>query len=629
MMRVVYNLMGQSAGGAFEVHAKQVFIGRDPQANDLVLAAPAVPKQAAVLSSVGEAWELGALGEGEVLVDGRLIPAGERVRLLVGQEIRIFPYVLRLESRIVDDGGERLTRDALDRDASALILEVHRRMLGQSGVDESASLRRDDDEAIAQMERNIEEHADLLGLFEPPSRSVLSHLAAENLRSELAASVAEEAGAAEPLFATGNWARLQTQVPDLEGQINALVKQFIVRLALGSIEDVTAKVEHIEARFADLWDLIAKDVPLELLRYLASRHLKKQLKDLMLGFGPLEDLLRMPNVSEIMVVDADRIYIEKRGTLEKSGRRFVSNAVTQNIISRIVDRVGGEINRSSPLADARLMDGSRVNAIIPPLAVSGPCLTIRRFPRQRLTIDDLTKTRGSLTVTAARFLRAAVVFGCNILVSGGTGSGKTTLLNCLSNFIPDKERIVTVEDTAELQLQKEHVVRLEARTKNAQGAGAINIERLVKNSLRMRPDRIVVGECRGEEALDMLQAMNTGHDGSMTTIHANTPSDVILRLEVLVRMGASNLPVDSIRRQIASAIDLVVQLTRFPDGSRKVTHITEFVDYDEREGRIRTKDLFLLEGGGETAELAPTGILPTFMGDLIKQGLIDLDAFYL
>jgi pilus assembly protein CpaF len=270
--------------------------------------------------------------------------------------------------------------------------------------------------------------------------------------------------------------------------------------------------------------------------------------------------------------------------------------------------------------------------VIPPLAVSGPCLTIRKFPARKLLIDDLV-AKGSLTQTVAEFLRASVLTRRNILISGGTGSGKTTLLNCLSDFIPDKERIVTIEDTAELQLKKEHVVRLETKEANVEGAGAYTIRDLVKNALRMRPDRIVVGECRGPEALDMLQAMNTGHDGSLSTIHANNSRDVVLRLQVLVQMAA-DLPVASINRQIASAVDLVVQLTRLRGGRRVVSQVTELAGIDEQTGEVRMKDLFLLEGaesaseGGPAPVLAPTGCIPGFMGELIESGAIRLDAFY-
>jgi Flp pilus assembly CpaF family ATPase len=327
-----------------------------------------------------------------------------------------------------------------------------------------------------------------------------------------------------------------------------------------------------------------------------------------------------------MVVSRNQIYIEKRGVIEKTGRRFVSDEVTVSIIDRIVSRVGRRIDKSEPLVDARLTDGSRVNAVIPPIAINGPCITIRKFPDKRLKAADLIRY-GSLTSAADRFLEAAVIMGANILVSGGTGTGKTTFLNYLSDYIPEKDRIVTIEDTAELQLAKEHVVRMETKSANVEGRGEYDIRMLVKNALRMRPDRIVVGECRGPEALDMLQAMNTGHDGSMTTIHANTSEDVILRLEVLVQQAA-DLPIQSIHRQIASAINVVVQLARLDNGRRCVTQITEFVDYDEKAQQIITKDIFAHGEGGHKARLVPTGCLPTFMPKLMANNLLDLELFY-
>jgi Flp pilus assembly CpaF family ATPase len=327
-----------------------------------------------------------------------------------------------------------------------------------------------------------------------------------------------------------------------------------------------------------------------------------------------------------MVVDKDRIFIERRGVIENSGRCFVSDQVTESIIQRMVNNAGGHIDRSKPLADARLRDGSRINAVIAPLAVSGPCLTIRKFGSERPGVRKLIED-GALTEEAAAFLRAAVAAKRNIIVSGGTGAGKTTLLNILSGFIPDRERIVTVEDTAELVLVNEHVVRLEAKAENIEGRGAVTIRDLVKNALRMRPDRIVVGECRSGEALDMLQAMNTGHGGSMTTVHANTAAGLIARLEVLVQMAsASDLPVASIHRQFASAIDVIVQINREPDGGRRIAEITECGAVDEATGRVRLRQLFVRDDHGRP--LRPTGRLPRSLGDLIATGRIDLEAFF-
>ncbi|MFZ5829357.1 MAG: CpaF family protein, partial [Planctomycetota bacterium] len=308
---------------------------------------------------------------------------------------------------------------------------------------------------------------------------------------------------------------------------------------------------------------------------------------------------------------------------EKSGRRFISDKVTEAIIERIVAQVGRRIDKSQPLVDARLPDGSRVNAIIPPLAVRGPTLTVRKFPAQRLTMEDLIEL-GSITRAAATFLRACVINRGNILVSGGTGTGKTTMLNVLSSFIPHKERIVTIEDTTELRLHQDHVVTLETKPANIEGAGEYTIRDLVKNSLRMRPDRVIVGECRGPEALDMIQAMNTGHDGSMTTVHANSAREVIERLEVLILMAA-DLPVSSIHRQIASALNLVVHITRMPGGARVITQISEVVRYDPEEKTIVMHDIFNYRDG---VSLRPTGYLPSFIDKLAEKQLLDLEFLY-
>ncbi|MCU1440623.1 MAG: pilus assembly protein CpaF [Rhodoglobus sp.] len=293
-----------------------------------------------------------------------------------------------------------------------------------------------------------------------------------------------------------------------------------------------------------------------------------------LGFGPLELLLDDPSVTEIMVNGPDQVYVERDGHLTLSGSRFTSEAQLRRVIERIVSKVGRRIDESSPLVDARLPDGSRVNAIIPPLAVNGSSLTIRKFSREPLTVSDLMSF-GTLTQDMAAMLEACVLARLNIIVSGGTGTGKTTLLNVLSGFIPEEERIVTIEDAVELQLQQVHVVRLESRPSNIEGKGEITIRDLVRNSLRMRPDRIIIGECRGGETLDMLQAMNTGHEGSISTVHANAPRDAIARMETLVLMAGMDLPLRAVREQIASAIDVIVQISRLRDGTRRITHITE------------------------------------------------------
>jgi pilus assembly protein CpaF len=304
--------------------------------------------------------------------------------------------------------------------------------------------------------------------------------------------------------------------------------------------------------------------------------LRSEIVDEALGFGPIEDLLRDQEVSEIMVNGCEHVYVERGGKLEKTAKRFSNDAQLRLVIERMIAPIGRRIDESSPLVDARLADGSRVNAVIEPLAIDGPSLTIRRFGSRRLSIADLVRF-GAVSENVVEFLRAIVEARLNIVISGGTGSGKTTFLNILSGYIPYGDRIVTIEDAAELKLDQEHVVRLEARPANLQGKGEISIRDLMKNALRMRPDRIIVGECRGGEALDMLQAMNTGHDGSLTTLHANNARDALARIETMVMMAGFELPIKAIREQVSSAIDIIVQISRMRDGSRKVTGISEVV----------------------------------------------------
>ncbi len=355
------------------------------------------------------------------------------------------------------------------------------------------------------------------------------------------------------------------------------------------------------------------------------QRLIEEVRDDVLGYGPLQRLLDDQTVTEIMVNGPDMIYVEQNGRLQRASARFTSEEHLRRVIERIVSRVGRRIDESSPMVDARLADGSRVNAVIPPLAFNGSSLTIRKFAKDPFKVDDLVRF-GTLTPEMAELLHACVEARLNIIVSGGTGTGKTTLLNVLSSFIPHGERIVTIEDAVELQLQQDHVVRLESRPPNIEGKGEISIRDLVRNSLRMRPDRIVVGEVRGGESLDMLQAMNTGHDGSLATVHANSPRDAVARLETLVLMAGMDLPLRAIREQISSAVDLLVQLTRLRDGTRRVTAVTEV---HGMEGQTVTlQDVFVFDyaagvdaGGRFLGRPVSTGIRPRFTDRFAELGI--------
>lgn len=376
---------------------------------------------------------------------------------------------------------------------------------------------------------------------------------------------------------------------------------------------------------------IVNDLDEDIPQALDRQVLKTNVLNESVGLGPLEEFLEDETVTEIMVNNHREIFIEKQGKLERSTVSFSSDSSVSAVIDRIISPLGRRIDESSPIVDARLKDGSRVNAIIPPLALKGPSITIRKFPKHRLEFNDLIGAN-ALSSKMVEFLNVCVQTRKNIIVSGGTGSGKTTMLNVLSSFIPSNERIVTIEDAAELKLIQPNLVSLESRPPNLDGRGAVPIRDLVKNSLRMRPDRIVVGECRGGEALDMLQAMNTGHNGSLTTIHANNPRDVLSRLEVLVLMAGMELPIVAIREQVASAVDLIIQQTRFPCGARKITRISEVVGMES--GTVQLQDIFkfqqrsLDENGRVVGHFEATGAIPTFYEELRYLGYeVDLGNF--
>ncbi len=394
-----------------------------------------------------------------------------------------------------------------------------------------------------------------------------------------------------------------------------------IQASLGNQNELKRSPETeklLQERFARVYQQAGVSLPGEQVKQLFT-----MVCDELMGFGPIQQLLNDDAISEVMVNGPNRVYVESKGKLKLTAIRFANDEHVLKIVDRIIRPLGRRVDRKWPMVDARLPDGSRVNAIIPPCAIDGCTITIRKFSKNKLKIDDLVRF-GSMSPEMAEFLRACVVSRLNIVVAGGTGSGKTTLLNVLSNFIPEDERIVTIEDSAELQLGQDHVVRLEAKPAEVDGSGRVQIRDLVINSLRMRPERVVIGECRGGETLDMLQAMNTGHDGSLTTLHANTPRDALARMETMSMMAGMDLPLKVIREQIASAIDIIVQQSRLDDGQRKVTYITEVQGMEGET--VVLQDIFKLEILGKTpegkiqCEMKPTGVRPRFTPRLEAHG---------
>jgi Flp pilus assembly CpaF family ATPase/pSer/pThr/pTyr-binding forkhead associated (FHA) protein len=625
-MRVWYNKIHDSRRTLVDCDEDVIQVGRDAD-NTIVLKSPLVSKHQAVVSANNGRLRLENVGMNSCMVGDVEVIGGEAIDFAPGETVRIWPFTLTFESEEAAPINRSEMEAHLRTIMADLELRIHRKLLERFDLYELQTNRIGDTESVLVLEKNIEDVCRELQLFDGSNDALLEELIGLTLRDLIINQLILETDREE----TDGLSQLTknefdvpaTLVPERETELQNLIRFARERLGIEDSTDLSTKISRVETNFSEVFPLVRPHLHQELKRYVILRTMKKDLKDTVFGFGPLQDLLRAPTITEIMVVKSDQIYVERDGTVELSGRRFISDKVTESIIERIVSQVGRRIDKSQPLVDARLPDGSRVNAIIPPLAVRGPCLTIRKFPAHRFAMDDLIEL-GSITSSAAMFLRACVIDRRNILVSGGTGTGKTTMLNVLSSFIPHKDRIVTIEDTTELQLHQDHVVTLESKPANVEGTGEYTIRDLVKNALRMRPDRIIVGECRSGEALDMLQAMNTGHDGSMTTIHANNTEDVLRRLEVLVLM-AVELPLISIQRQIASAIDIVVQITRMPGGKRCVTQITEVAGYDpDRNGLIIT-DIYSHRDG---QQLRPTGYMPTFVDSLIEKDLLKLEFLY-
>lgn len=568
-------------------------------------------------------WQLVVNGAADaVTIDGKAVAPGGSQALRPFSEVQLAEFVLTF---IQDEDEVAADLRGNTEDLNALQRSIHAEVLRR--LDLRASDRSSLSASPEALERISEIIDDLLDgsfntrIFEVPETRVQLLAEAVQLRMSLLVSTEESSLKEMDRIVTPG------RISIFEEEIGSVIA--LISSDLGWDPESASNAEMIEEMGRRTTDWIrAEGVTMSdlVVRYTIGFYLKKIVCDMIYGLGPLQDLLDSRLVSEIMIVSPDLVYIERAGKVIRSNKTFLGDEALMAVIDRIVSPLGRRADRSSPMVDARLSDGSRVNAIVPPLALKGPCVTIRRFPEHRITIEELVGWR-TVTPQAQALINAFVKARKNIVVAGGTGSGKTTLLNVLSSFIPETERLVTIEDSAELQLDQEHVVSLETRPANVEGAGAVEINDLVKNALRMRPDRIIVGECRGGEAFDMLQAMNTGHNGSMTTVHANSSEDTISRIETMCLM-AVDIPLEAVRHQVTQAIEIIVFVKRLRNGRRMVEQITEIMGIDPLTGEPACRDLMSAVGVGDDRELRPTGYLPTFLPDLIERELVDLESWF-
>jgi Flp pilus assembly CpaF family ATPase len=604
-----------------EADGDPIFIGRD-ESCQIALKSPFVAPRHARIVKRGNRMAVEALSQAGTRVANREVAKGTTRFVDFGDEIQIGQFTVAIVGR----DGEATDRRTADEELLQARLmeleqEVHAELLERMNLRVTGAIRKDDQAFLNQVLYHLDE---VLGQKVEALEPQLIRLACRHhLHRLVTAEVVRQCqGKVQTEYKAGD-ERLTD--PALERRITELVTSMVDSMPLlFDPSSVSEDLAVAEDSFDELFDQTYPTLDRDLTRYTVQRTVSKDIQDIMLGLGPLQDLLEMPSVSEIMVVGKDRIYIEKNGVIQPTTRVFFSDDVLLSIIERVLAPVGRRVDTSTPLVDARLADGSRVNVVIHPLSLVGPCLTIRKFGWVPFTMDDLVE-RDALSANVARFLQGCIVGRSNMVISGGTGSGKTTLLNVLGAYARPSERIITVEESAELQLPQPHVVKLEGRPANVEGKGAYTIRELVRNSLRMRPDRIIVGEVRGPEAMDMLQAMNTGHDGSLSTVHANNPRDAMKRLEALVLM-AVDMPIRAIREQIVTALDLVVQVTRFASGHRRVTAISEVTSIDPETGQIRMEDIFTLRDPKQP-KLRHTGYIPTFAQDMVTRGDFDVDVF--
>ena len=602
-----------------ESDAKSVVIGRD-EACQITLKSPFVARRHARVYLKGNQIFVEALSRAGTRVANKELTPGNPVSIDFGDEIQLGQFSL------APIGSERSAtgQDEQARNQAALMeleKQVHAELLDRMNLRVTGHINKSDQAFVSQMLEHLDQV--LSRKVETLDPKVLNHAIRLHLSRLVSAEVVRQCqGKVQTDYKEADDRLLD---PERERQITELVASMVDMMPL--LFDPTSVAEDLavaEEAFDGLFKQERGSIPQDLARYIVRRSVSKDIQDILLGLGPLQDLLEMPSVSEIMVVGKDRIYIEKNGVIQPTSRTFFSEDILISIIERILTPVGRRVDTSTPLVDARLPDGSRVNVVISPLSLVGPCMTIRKFGWVPFTMDDLVE-RGSLSETCAAFLQGCIVGRQNIVISGGTGSGKTTLLNVLGAYARPSERIITVEESAELSLPQPHVVGMEGRPANIEGRGAYTIRELVRNALRMRPDRIIIGEVRGPEALDMLQAMNTGHDGSLSTLHANTPADALKRLETLVLM-AVDMPVRAIREQILTAVDIVVQVARFADGRRRVTDISEVTDIDPQTNQLNLESIYTLRDPRQP-RLRHTGYIPTFAEAMIEKKQIGVEVF--
>ena len=558
-----------------------------------------------------------------VIVDGKEVLPGERVDLKPISEISLPGYLLIFRQN--DNKSHNKDAGASLDELALLLRKIH------GLVVESVDLRQRQDNATdASNEKLLSIGINVDSIIKRDFADTI----ASGKKYRLPMLILAMQWRAIRLFAAGsNWEERSYSIPGFNTKAESLAMDYDKELvALLGIDDVSSSMDKLSNPFSGVFSKAVRDVveymPENVQYYIISRHIKKVVCDMIFGLGPLQDLLEMPGVSEIMVVSPTQVYIEQNGVITKTCHTFLDDDSLMAVLERIVAPLGRRIDRSTPIVDARLYDGSRINAIIPPLALKGACMTIRRFPKESITFKQLLEW-GTLSESAVELLKGIILGKKNVVISGGTGTGKTTMLNVLSSFIPEEERLITIEDSAELQLQQQHLVTLESRAANVEGKGQVTIRDLIVNSLRMRPDRIIVGECRGAEVFDMLQAMNTGHSGSMTTIHANNASDAMTRLESMMLM-AVDIPLQAVRQQISQALDVVVQLERLPNHQRVISAIAEIQGINPLTGQIITRIIMKNEFDTQTQRnsLVHNGYVPSFLPELVKDKLLDIETVF-